>query len=161
MTPTKTAPPAAKTKGQPTDDALALLKADHALVEDLFAEFEKARTDEQKDTLAEQICRELTIHAEIEEDIFYPAVREAIEDEDLMDEADVEHASAKELIAEIEDSQAGEDKFDAKVTVLGEYIRHHVKEEESEMFPKVRKADLDLKALGSEMAARKAELQAE
>jgi hemerythrin superfamily protein len=138
-----------------------LLKADHELVENLFDKFEKARTDEQKDSLAEQICTELTIHAQIEEEIFYPAVRDAIDEEDLMDEADVEHASAKELIAQIEDSQAGDEKFEAKVTVLGEYIRHHVKEEESEIFPKVKKADLDLKQLGSEMAARKAELQSE
>ena len=150
----------AKSKTQ-SQDALALLKADHELVENLFDKFEKARTDEQKDTLAEQICTELTIHAQIEEEIFYPAVREAIDEEDLMDEADVEHAGAKDLIAQIEESLAGEDKFDAKVTVLGEYIRHHVKEEESEMFPKVRKSDLDLKELGSEMAARKAELQSE
>jgi hemerythrin superfamily protein len=160
MTQTTTASPRAKSKAQSLD-ALALLKADHDLVQSLFDKFEKANTAKQKDTLAEQICTELTIHAQIEEEIFYPAVRDAIDDEDLMDEAEVEHASAKDLIAEIEDSQAGEDKFDAKVTVLGEYIRHHVKEEESEMFPKVRKADLDLKQLGSEMAARKTELQSE
>ncbi|HZN23478.1 MAG TPA: hemerythrin domain-containing protein [Burkholderiales bacterium] len=160
MTQTTTASPAAKSKEQSLD-ALALLKADHDLVQDLFDKFDKARTDKQKDTLAEQICSELTIHAQIEEEIFYPAVRDAIDEEDLIDEAEVEHASAKDLIEQIEDSQAGEEKFDAKVTVLGEYIRHHVKEEETEMFPKVRKADLDLKALGSEMAARKAELQSE
>ena len=160
MPQTTTASPSAKSKAQSLD-ALALLKADHDLVEGLFDKFEKAGTDKQKDALAEQICSELTIHAQIEEEIFYPAVREAIDEEDLMDEADVEHASAMELIEQIEDSQAGEDKFDAKVMVLGEYIRHHVKEEESEMFPKVRKADLDLKQLGSEMAARKAELQSE
>ena len=160
MTQTTTRSTTGKSKAQ-SQDALALLKADHELVENLFDKFEKAQTDEQKDTLAEQICTELTIHAQIEEEIFYPAVREAIDDEDVMDEADVEHASAKDLIAQIEESQAGDDKFDAKVMVLGEYIRHHVKEEESEMFPQVRKSDLDLKALGSEMAARKAELQSE
>ena len=142
-------------------DALALLKADHELVQDLFDKFQKARTDKQKATLAEQICTELTIHAQIEEEIFYPAVREAIEDDDLMDEADVEHAGAKDLIAQIEASDPGEDHFDAKVTVLGEYIKHHVEEEQSEMFPKVRKAELELNELGSEMSARKAELQAE
>ena len=140
-------------------DALALLKADHDLVQDLFDKFEKAKTDKQKATLAEQICTELTIHAQIEEEIFYPAVREAIGEDDLMDEADVEHAGAKDLIAQIDASAPGEEHFDAKVTVLGEYIKHHVKEEQSEMFPKVRKADLDLKALGAEMDARKAELQ--
>ena len=160
MTQTTTASPRAKPAAKALD-ALALLKADHDAVQDLFDKFEKARTDKQKGTLAEQICSELTLHAEIEEEIFYPAVRDAIDDEDLMDEAEVEHATAKDLIAQIEESDVADDKFDAKVTVLGEYIRHHVKEEESEMFAKVRKADLDLKALGSEMAARKAELQSE
>ena len=145
----------------PSPDALALLKADHELVQDLFDKFQKARTDKQKATLAEQICTELTIHAQIEEEIFYPAVREAIEDDDLMDEADVEHAGAKDLIAQIEASDPGEDHFDAKVTVLGEYVKHHVEEEQSEMFPKVRKAELDLNELGSEMRARKDELLAE
>jgi hemerythrin superfamily protein len=151
----------AKSKNASSPDALALLKADHDLVKELFDKFEKARTEKQKATLAEQICTELTIHAQIEEEIFYPAVREAIDEEDLMDEADVEHAGAKDLIAQIEDSEPGADHFDAKVTVLGEYIKHHVKEEQSEMFPKVRKADLDLKELGAVMSARKAELQAE
>lgn len=150
----------AKSKTQ-SPDALALLKADHALVQDLFDKFEKARTGEQKASLADKICAELTIHAQIEEEIFYPAVREAIDDDDLMDEADVEHAGAKDLIAQIEASEPGEDQFDAKVTVLGEYVKHHVKEEESEMFPKVRKAELDLNELGSAMSARKDELQNE
>ena len=142
-------------------DALALLKADHDLVQELFDKFENARTEKQKTALAEQICTELTIHARIEEEIFYPAVRDAIGEDDLMDEADIEHAGAKDLIAQIEASAPGEDHFDAKVTVLGEYVKHHVKEEQSEMFPKVRKADLDLKELGAAMSARKAELQAE
>ena len=142
-------------------DAIELLTADHELVQDLFDKFKKARTDEQKATLADQICTELTIHAQIEEEIFYPAVREAIGDDDLMDEADVEHASAKDLIAQIESSDPGEDHFDAKVTVLGEYVKHHVEEEQSEMFPKARKAELDLDELASEISTRKAELQAE
>jgi hemerythrin superfamily protein len=142
-------------------DALALLTADHELVQDLFDKFQTSRTDKQKADLAEQICTELTIHAQIEEEIFYPAVREAIDDEGLMDEADIEHASAKDLIAQIEASDPGEDHFGAKVTVLGEYIKHHVQEEQSEMFPKIRKAELDLAELGSAMSARKAELQAE
>ena len=156
--------PQAQTKNKTetsSPDALALLKADHDLVQELFEKFEKARTEKQKETLAEQICTELTIHAQIEEEIFYPAVREAIGEDDLMDEADVEHSGAKDLIAQIEASAPGEDHFDAKVTVLGEYIKHHVKEEQSEMFPKVRKADLDLEELGAAMSARKAELQAE
>ena len=155
---TATRPSKSKTQ---SPDTLALLKLHHALVEDLFDKFEKAKTEKQKATLAEQICTELTIHAQIEEEIFYPAVREAIGEDDLMDEADIEHAGAKDLIAQIEASAPGEDHFDAKVTVLSEYIKHHVKEEESEMFPKVLKSDLDLKELGAEMGARKAELQAE
>ncbi len=140
-------------------DALTLLKADHVLVQDLFDRFERARTDDQKTALAEQICTELTIHAQIEEEIFYPAVRAAIDENDLMDEAEVEHAGAKDLIAQIMESKPGEDQFDAKVTVLGEYVKHHVKEEQSEMFPKVRKANLDLKELGAAISARKAELK--
>jgi hemerythrin superfamily protein len=156
----KTSSTRAQAQGR-APDALALLKADHELVQDLFDQFEKARTEKQKAALATQICAELTVHARIEEEIFYPAVREAIDEEDLMDEAEVEHASAKDLIAEIEGSKPGEERFDAKVTVLGEYIKHHVKEEQSEMFPKVRKTDLDLKELGAALSARKAELQAE
>ena len=141
-------------------NALALLKADHDLVKELFEKFEKARDDRRKGTLAEQICAELTVHAQIEEEIFYPAVREAFReaDMDLLDEAEVEHAGAKDLIAQIEASKPGEELFDAKVTVLGEYVKHHVKEEQNEMFPKVRKTKLDLKELGQRLAERKAEL---
>ncbi len=142
-------------------DALTLLKADHELVQALFEKFEKARTDKQKAALAEQICTELTIHAQIEEEIFYPVVREAIDEHDLMDEADVEHASAKDLIAQIMESKPGEHHFDATVTVLGEYVKRHVKEEHSEMFPKVRKTALDLKELGARLSARKVKLQTE
>lgn len=141
-------------------DAIALLKADHAKVQDLFSQFEKARSDDRKQTLAQQICAELTVHTTIEEEIFYPAAREALDDDDLVDEADVEHASAKELIAQIQGGSPDDDKWDAKVTVLGEYIKHHVKEEQNEMFPKLRKAELDLRALGDQLRARKQELQA-
>lgn len=102
----------------------------------------------------------LTVHATIEEEIFYPAAYEALDDDDLLDEAEVEHASAKALIAEIEASQVGEPLFDAKVTVLGEYIDHHVQEEEKELFPECRASGMDLKALGEQLAARKAELMA-
>jgi hemerythrin superfamily protein len=149
-------------KGQ---DAIALLTADHKAVKAMFKEFEKLMeqddADEEKAALVEQICNELTIHAQVEEEIFYPAVREAIEDDDLMDEADVEHASAKDLIAQLEGMSPGDDHYDAKVTVLGEYIDHHVKEEEGEMFTKARKADVDTDALGQEIAGRKAELKTE
>ena len=140
-------------------DALALLRADHTLVQGLFDQFEKARGNERKAALAERICRELTIHAQIEEEIFYPAARDVLRDEDLLDEAEVEHASAKDLIAQIESSRPGAELFDAKVTVLGEFVKHHVKEEQNEMFPKVRKTKLDLKALGERLQARKTALQ--
>jgi hemerythrin-like domain-containing protein len=102
----------------------------------------------------------LTIHATVEEEIFYPAVREAIDDEDLMDEADVEHANAKNLIAQLEEASPGDDHYDAKVTVLGEMVDHHVKEEEGEIFPKAKKA-IDTVSVGAELAERKAELQEE
>ena len=145
-------------------DAIALLTADHKTVKGLFQAFEKIKdqkdSQDEKAELVRRICAELTVHATIEEEIFYPAVREAIDDEDLMDEADVEHASAKELIAQLEAANPGDDQYDAKVTVLGEMIDHHVKEEEGEMFPKARKA-VDVEALGAELAARKAELAGE
>ncbi|HYC48428.1 MAG TPA: hemerythrin domain-containing protein [Burkholderiales bacterium] len=143
-----------------TPDALALLRADHQKVDQLLQQFEKARGSDRKESLAETICRELTVHAQLEEEIFYPAAREALRsDQDLLDEATVEHASAKDLIAQIEGMDAGDELFEAKVTVLGEYVKHHVKEEQNELFPKVRKAKLDLKALGERMEARKLELQ--
>jgi hemerythrin superfamily protein len=141
-------------------DALALLRADHQTVQVLFDKFGKARGEDRKAGLAQQICSELKVHAQIEEEIFYPAVRGAIRDEDLLDEATVEHQSAKDLIAQIENADAGDDLFDAKVTVLGEYIKHHVKEEQNEMFPQVRKTKLDLRELGERLMARKEELKA-
>ena len=145
-------------------DAIEILMADHKEVKAMFKEFESLKegdgADEEKAALVARICTALTIHATIEEEIFYPAVREAIDDLDLMDEADVEHASAKDLIAQLEEGSPGDDHYDAKVTVLGELINHHVKEEEGEMFPKAKKA-IDTIVIGAEVAARKAELQAE
>ena len=130
----------------------------------MFKEFEamqKGDTDnDAKADLVQRICAALTIHATIEEEIFYPAVREAIDDMDLMDEADVEHASAKDLIAQLESASPGDDHFDAKVTVLGEMIDHHVKEEEGEMFPKAKKA-IDTGIVGAALKARQAELKQE
>lgn len=142
-------------------DAIKLLKDDHKEVKNLFKEYESLETDSDKQALADKICLALTVHAQIEEEIFYPATREAIDDDDLLDEAEVEHASAKQLIAEIQAMKAGDRLFDAKVTVLGEYIEHHVEEEEGEMFPEARDSDLDLKALGMQLAARKEELMAQ
>ncbi|MGH3850405.1 MAG: hemerythrin domain-containing protein [Pseudonocardiaceae bacterium] len=146
-------------------DAIALLMEDHKKVQKMFKDYDKLKeqegADEDKSQLAEQICDELTIHTHIEEEIFYPAARDAIDDDDMLDEAEVEHASAKELISQLESMEPGDELYDAKVTVLGEYINHHVKEEQDEMFPKVRKSKLDLYALGAEMKERKQELQAE
>jgi hemerythrin superfamily protein len=141
-------------------DAIALLRADHQLVQELFDKFEKARGEDRKSALAEQICSELTVHAQIEEEIFYPAARDAIRDEDLIHEATVEHQSAKDLIAQIEASDPSDELFDAKVKVLGEYIKHHVKEEQNELFPQVRKTKLDLKELGQRLMTRKEQLKA-
>lgn len=144
-----------------TQNAIALLKADHRKVEGLFAKFEKAKDGERKKALADQICLELRVHAQIEEDIFYPACREAGVDEDLMNEANVEHDSAKVLIAEIESTGPDDEFYDAKVKVLSEQIKHHVKEEEKKqgnMFTRARKVDLDFEALGERMAQEKAQL---
>ena len=139
-------------------DAIALLKEDHRSVEKLFKDFEGAKGDGRKERLARQICLQLTVHTTIEEEIFYPACEGKIE-EDLLKEAYVEHDSAKLLIAEIEAGNGeSDDFFDAKVQVLSEQIEHHVKEEEGELFPQVRKADLGLKAIGEQLSARKKEL---
>jgi len=142
-------------------DAITILRADHKLVDELFKQYEKTRADTRKQTLVDQICAELTAHTTIEEEIFYPAVRGAIKDADIMDEADVEHASAKELIAQLQAGKPGDDHYDAKVKVLGEYIRHHVKEEQNEMFPKAKKTKLDMMELGSQIETRKTELKME
>jgi len=145
-------------------NALVLLRDDHKEVSDMFEKYEKRKNrmdDGQKQKLAEQICLALTVHAQIEEEIFYPEVRPEIDDEDLMDEADVEHQSLKELIAKIEDEGPKGELFDAHIKVLGEYVKHHVKEEQTEMFKKVRATDIDLKELGARLKARKEELMAE
>jgi hypothetical protein len=142
-------------------DAIALLKADHRKVEDLFEKYESARG--KKADIAKQICLELTVHTLIEEEIFYPACREAGVESDMMDEANVEHDGAKVLIAELENGSPDDDYYDAKVKVLSEEIKHHVKEEEKRggIFTEARKAELDLDELGEQMAARKDELTAE
>lgn len=156
----KTARKTARATARPVD-AIKLLKDDHKEVKTWFDQYEDLEDEAEKQALADKICLALTVHAQIEEEIFYPATREAIDDDDLLDEAEVEHASAKQLIAEIRAMKAGDRLFDAKVTVLGEYIDHHVEEEESEMFPESRDSDLDLKALGVQLAARKEELMAQ
>jgi hemerythrin superfamily protein len=149
-------------------DACDLLDADHKAVKKMFKEYEelagsRSRTAAQKKMdLAMQICRELTVHAQVEEEIFYPALRAAIKDTDMLAEAEVEHQSAKDLIAQIEGMGEADEMFDAKVKVLGEYIDHHVKEERGEIFPKARAArKLDLVAMREELEVRKEELMAE
>jgi hemerythrin superfamily protein len=140
--------------------ALELLEQDHREVEDYFDEYEALEDDGEKGELATKICLALTVHTQIEEEIFYPAARKATKDDDLLDEAAVEHAGAKELISQIESMEPGDDLFDAKVKVLGDQIKHHVKEEEEELFPEIEKAKADIEALGKKLAARKSELMA-
>jgi hemerythrin superfamily protein len=150
----------AETKSQ---DAIALLKADHRTVEDLFEKYEKARGDDRKQKLALEICKELTIHTILEEEIFYPACEGKVED-DMLKEAVVEHDAAKVMISEIEAGEPSEDFYDAKVKVLQEEIKHHVEEEEQRgkgIFAQARDSDIDLDALGEQMATRKEQLMAE
>ena len=145
-------------------DAIAMLTADHQKVKKLFGDFDKLKEeggDEEKSALVEQICNELKIHATIEEEIFYPAVRKAIDDANLLDEALVEHAGAKDLIAQLEEAHPADELYDAKVTVLGEQIDHHVKEEEGQMFPQAKKAKLDTATLGVKMLKRRQALAKE
>jgi len=145
-------------------DATTLLQRDHADVRKLFKEYDQlAEQDaegEERQALAEQICTMLTVHATIEEEIFYPAAREAGIESDLLDEAEVEHASAKDLIAQIQSMTPADELYDAKVKVLGEYVVHHVEEEEGELFPRCKKAGMDLAGLGAALAERKSELMA-
>lgn len=146
-----------------SNDAVSLLTSEHREVADLFKQYEALgdRAKAGKKRLAEQICTALTLHAMVEEEIFYPAVREAGKQaEEMIDEAVVEHASAKDLIAQIQEMDPEDELYDAKVKVLSEQIEHHVQEEEKEMFPLARKGKLDLEALGAEMAMRKEELAA-
>jgi hemerythrin superfamily protein len=144
-------------------DAVALLKADHRKVEGLFDKFEKAKSSSVKKTLVQEICTELSVHATIEEEIFYPACTGEIED-DLVKEAYVEHDGAKVMIAELLGSSPDDEFYDAKVKVLSEEIKHHVKEEEKRsegIFAKAREAGLDMDALGEQLATRKAQLLAD
>jgi Hemerythrin HHE cation binding domain len=147
----------------PKNDAIALLKADHRKVEELFEKFEKAGSD-RKQALVQQICTELCIHATIEEEIFYPACKDKIEDDDLLEESYVEHDGAKVLIAELLDSEPDAEFYDAKVTVLSEMIKHHVKEEEKRsegLFAQAKEAGLDTEALGRRLLQRKQALMEE
>jgi hypothetical protein len=146
-------------------DAIKLLTADHREVKGLFQEYQalvdQEAEDDEKQPIAHQICVMLTIHATIEEEIFYPAAQASIKEPELVDEANVEHASAKDLIAQLEASDPSDSLYDAKVKVLGEFIDHHVKEEESELFPQTRRARLDMQALGEQLVQRKSALMSE
>ncbi|HEX4892171.1 MAG TPA: hemerythrin domain-containing protein [Hyphomicrobiaceae bacterium] len=146
------------------NDAIKLLKADHKEVAELVEKYETGRlSKDRKAAVVRQICMALTVHAQIEEEIFYPAAREAVRSgEDLLDEAEVEHGSIKELVSAIENASPEDDElFAARVKVLGEYVKHHVKEEEGELFPKIRKSGMDLEEVGTQLAARKEELMRE
>ena len=139
-------------------DAIALLKADHKLVNELFEQYEKSRSVAKKKQLVSQICTELTVHAQVEEEIFYPAVKQALKDKELIPEATVEHATLKDLIAQVEGIEPDGEMFDAKIKVMSEYVKHHVKEEQNEIFPKAKATKLDMVELGSQLTERKAEL---
>ena len=158
--PRKTSPstrkPAAKTaRGASGTDAIALLRADHKRVSDLFEQYETTRSAAKKKTLVATICQELTVHAQIEEEIFYPAVKAALKDKELVPEAQVEHQSLKDLIAQVKDKEPDGEMFDAKIKVMSEYVKHHVKEEQNEMFVRAKKTRLDMQQLGEQLAARK------
>lgn len=144
-----------KNKLDPRSNAITLLKEDHREVETLFAAYKEAKDARKKSGIVAKICEALEAHTKIEEKIFYPAVKEHKDLADLVNEAVVEHAGAKKLIRELKNGSPSDELYDAKVTVLEEYIRHHVKEEETEMFPKVEETDIDLVDLGERMSTAK------
>ncbi len=150
---------------KPLPLALELLIADHRKVERLFDRYEDEKDSDEdgRRALAQRICAELTVHTQLEEELFYPWLRENLDEEsmDLVDEAIVEHGTAKDLIAQIEGAAEVDETYDARVTVLGEYVRHHVREEENEIFPQVQSMQEELDELGQEIAARKTELMDE
>lgn len=149
--------------GSGRSDAISLLKADHRLVEEMFEKFARARGNDRKRSLATNICNALRIHAQIEEEIFYPAFYEATREEDKHHKAIIEHDGVKSLVAEIESSRPGDEYFDARVSVLSEMVRHHVQEEESRegLFGKARESDMDLTAIGEQLAERKTQLESQ
>ncbi|WP_374468842.1 hemerythrin domain-containing protein [Phenylobacterium sp.] len=144
------------------NDAVAVLKRDHREVERLFKQYEQAKEDDaRKQEIFQQIALELKVHTQVEEEIFYPESREYVKDQDTVNEAEVEHASAKDLIAQLEQMEPSDEYYDAKVTVLKEMVEHHVEEEEKEYFPECLKSEMDTKAVGERILARKEELMGE
>jgi len=165
-TDTKSPPKTPKVDAASGPDAIVMLREDHKRVDALFKQYDESKddmSDTEKESLAKEICAELTVHAMLEEELFYPAARTAldVDGDELLDEAEVEHQTAKDLIEWIESASAVEPLYDAKVKVLAEYIKHHVEEEQDEMFPKCRKSSMDLKAIGAQMQERKVELVGE
>ncbi|MDQ1882534.1 hemerythrin domain-containing protein [Aeromonas salmonicida] len=150
----------ATSKTPATKDAIALLRADHKEVSDLFADYEKTRSNAKKKALVAKICSELSVHTQIEEEIFYPAIKTALKDKLLVPEATIEHGGIKDLITQLEGAEPDGEMYDAKVKVLSEYVEHHVKEEQTGMFQKAKTTSLDLVELGARMAERKADLLA-
>lgn len=149
------------TKTPKAQEATKFLRADHKLVSDLFDEYEKTTSNKKKKELVAQICTELTVHAQIEEEIFYPAVKQALKDKELIPEATVEHDTLKMLIAEVEGKEPDGEMFDAHIKVMSEYVKHHVKEEQTEIFPKAKSTKLDMVELGAQLMERKEELLAQ
>ena len=143
------------TRAAPQPDAIALLRADHKRVSALFEQYESTRSAAKKKTLVATICQELSVHAQVEEEIFYPAVKAALKDKELVPEAQVEHQSLKDLIAQVQDKEPDGEMFDATIKVMSEYVKHHVKEEQNEMFVRAKKTRLDMQQLGEQLAARK------
>jgi hemerythrin superfamily protein len=155
-----TASIAKKPAAPKAQEATAMLRADHKRVSDLFAQYEKTRAIGKKRDIVSKICTELSVHSEVEEEIFYPAVKQALKDKKLVPEATVEHATLKDLISQVKGVEPDGEMFDAKIKVLSEYVKHHVKEEQNEMFSRAKKTTLDMNALGARMALRKKELLA-
>ena len=154
-------PKAAPMSAQKPTSATALLRADHKLVSELFAEYEATQSIPKKRQVVNKICTELSVHAQVEEEIFYPAFKAALNDKELVPEANVEHATLKDLIAQVEGVEPKGEMFDAKIKVLSEYVKHHVKEEQNEMFVKAKTSKLDLIELGARISNRKHELLTE
>lgn len=141
------------------NNAIALLEADHQVVNALFKKYEIATDNSEKKKLVSKICKALTIHAQVEEDVFYPQFKKALNDTELVPEATVEHNTLKDLIAQVDGIEPNGEMYDAKIKVMCEYVKHHVKEEENEMFPKAKKSNMDLEQIGVEIIARKEELE--